>query len=259
MPRPIFQDVHPAYHGSDSYRCTNEELSGHLALIGEKTFKRSGGIISSGDVLLGVLLPRSEEFIGADHNTVGIGAAYCKMVMLDQLGPQQFHSLMVNGTYPTFLAAAQNALTEMPGQLRDKLAPVGRHPFHDYDYNAMQTEWKAVPQDAIILAHQRLDKVTLLHGDLEDLRSHGQFDCLYVSNAIVGGGHAGRHGYAPGFAHLAPLVREDGQMVVARSYGTLQQKAPTTGWKKAKTQPKQRLGWDYDLWTKTPEPVQVGV
>ena len=249
MPRPTFLDVHPAFNGAETYKCTNEEAMAYRVLLNRKSFKTTGAIASSGDVLLSALLPRSEKVYAVDHNNSSIAVAMLKAIMLDQMGVRAFKALLIDQSFNQFYKKASTFVSEMPPALQSGLTRHGASVLNSHDYTDLRREWLNYPDGALETSRRRLDAVTFVHGDLQDLAQFGPMDLLYVSNACE---HRNRDGKSPTLKYLSPLVREDGTLLVARSTTYSRHEDPLF-WKHQKRFLATRLGWNYDLYTrKTP-------
>ena len=252
MPRPTFIDVHPTYAASEAYKCTNEEPMLQRQLLGNQRFNKAGGIASSGEVLLSVLLPRSKSVFAIDHGYGSLSACFIKMIMLDTLGPRAMKALLFEKPYKEFLAAAGRAAVELPTSLAGKLRFDGPNPYPTIsvaDYMDLRREWINFPDAMLETVRRKMEVVTLIHGDLRDLSQFGQMDCLYVSNAVQGG-HNNRDGKSPDLAYVAPLVRKGGLMLMAR--GTSSPILPANQhWTHQRRVLATRLHWNYDLYMRT--------
>ena len=215
--RPKFIDVHPAYNSS-GYIVTNEEPETLRGFIAGKKLKRSGGIASGGEILLSVLLPQSSEVVVVDHAYNAVTMCYIKSVLLASLGPQGFLSLLTEKSLSEFQLAMKAVV--LPPELAGKATIL----INDYNFGEFKREWKLIPAEVLDAAHKKLDKVTLIHGDLADLQSYGEFNCIYASNAFE---HTGRGGIRHNLDAILPLVKTGG-MVLSTHGNAMNKMSPCT-------------------------------
>lgn len=208
MPVPAWKECHTGFSGP-LYKVTNEEPEMLSSLLGKRSFKRTAGILSAGEVLLSVLLPRSREVVAIDHSYGSIAVAYLKVILLDTMGAKALKDLLFEATTPEQLKPLlERAMTSIPPELTKHIhaSDVFR-----YDLPSLRKEWHYMPLATLERARQRLDRVTFIHGDIvEDLAAEGQFSLLYVSNAME---HTGRTHRSPILADFAKLVQPGGYLL----------------------------------------------
>ena len=250
MPRPTFLDLHPVFNGSSGFCCANEEPAMWRWLLTKRTFQTAGSIASSGDVLLGALLSRSEKLYAVDHNYTSLAFAGMKAVLLDKLGARGFLASILEGSQQSIINLFMGTKAELPTFLQGR---VDRSQFPS-SMNELRRVWSGARIGELDIARRRLGALTFIHGDLSDLRQFGQMDCLYVSNA-VDSSHNDRHNKIPTTDQMGPLVHRDGLLLVARHVGT-PVNPDTSYWAHLKqVEPTDQLGgcrWAYHVHVKKP-------
>ena len=197
--RPKYIDIHPQYDQT-GYKVTNETVTIFDKLLeGRKRFGKVGCIASGGEVWLASLLPRAKELFAVDHSYAALLCSYGKAVLLSQLGPSGFRELLKTKTHQEFDALLKSVA---PEELRTKIKIGYGWTVGDHD-EALRV-WATIPDEALAASAKKIDKVTLIHGDLSDIEKYGPFDVAYVSNAFE---HTGRDGYEkrPSLNNLPPL------------------------------------------------------
>lgn len=249
MPRPIFIDVHPDFNGPNYYPCTNEEPRMHTRHLKGLHFAKAGGISSAGEAMLGILLPHADEVFVADHCYRSLAAAFLKALMLDCLGAMAISHLFTRGTYADISNAISRVTPDVPEPMRGIIATYNTsysNVIPDYSTDQLRNAWREIDIAALEQAHRRLGSLTIIHGDLLDLQQFGQLDLLYASNALMEQ-HSTRMGKVPDLAYVAPLVREDGLMLVARS-NSCATMLDTDQWRRVANHRGGRTSYSYDLY-----------
>jgi hypothetical protein len=222
MPLPAFADIHAAYDQNFGYGVTNEEPEVLRDLIRrEHPYPKIGAIASSGEVVLFSLLPQAESVVAVDHAYRSLAVFWLKVLLLDTHGPAGTKKILT-GPYEGIVTAAENLLSRFPAELVKLVQPtvVSYDPklqipcLNHWTASDLRREWNLVSEEILSQAARKLGDLTLLHGDLSDLSSHGPFDVLYMSNATE---HAGRSKHSPTWTSLRPLVREKGIVLRAAS------------------------------------------
>lgn len=224
---PTFIEAH-AHNVQCSYYCTNEEPELHAKLLGKRRFTKAAGICSGGEIPLFTLLPRCEEVYAVDHAMGALAITWLKSALLAQVGYAGLRKLAERHTdQPGFLRVVEPLLKGMPEALR-KITQVkptaGAYSYKPpytvtFGAGVLQQLRKelhfAVRPTSAVKTVSRLDKLTLIHGDISDLATWGPYDLLYVSNAM---GHSGRKG-VPHLVDFAPLVRAGGFLLFTGTHG----------------------------------------
>lgn len=247
MAEPIqiqFEDVHPSYN-VNGFACTNEEPSIHNMLLKSRRVKRAGGICSGGEIPLLVFAPRAEEVIAIDHSYRALAVTMFKMIMLNDLGPRAFKSLIFNTETGEFQKKiVQPYYAQLPEAIRAKITQATM--ISGYDFQELRREWYYVPLKRVAEVLAALGRVKLVHGDLTDLSKFGALDVFYMSNATD---HLNRCGKIPKLDDMAPLVKPGGLMLA-----TGNQQA--TKWDEVKKIMGLRSGWTHHLLRRKPEPAR---
>lgn len=252
MPLPAFADIHAAYNQGFGYGVTNEEPEVLRHLIRrEHPYAKIGAIASSGEVVLFSLLPQAESVIAVDHSYRSLATFWLKVLLLDTHGPAGTKKILT-GPYEVLVTAAKNLLSRFPAELVKLVQPTAvlydpYNPKHKpyipcldhWTAEPLRKEWNLVSEEILSQAARKLGDLTLLHGDLSDLSSHGPFDVLYVSNATE---HAGRSKHSPTWTDLRPLVREKG--IVLRAHSVFYSKGFPAAIKGVKG---TRSGWNFSI------------
>ena len=186
----------------------NEDLGTLRSLLPPSTLTKTAAICSGGEVPLTLLLPISQEVVAVDHAATSLAWAYCKALMMEKLSGDAIKKL--------FLFEALHILDlfrELEPEVPDALR--GKGPFKRLDGwpNYLGPLWLTIPTYSIDQAREKLDSLTMIHGDLRDL--DGEFDLFYSSNAHCG--HAGHDGRSPTYNDYAKIVRHGGH-VLATAY-----------------------------------------
>ena len=239
--RPKFIDVHPQYDSDSGYTSTNETPESFVALLDkhcpDQTFKRGGGIASGGEIAFFVLLPRCEEVVVIDHSYSSLHAFYLKALWLADRGVKGFRQIL-NGELDWQQTVDQTMLEVL------KVIPAPKHPNTYLNQVSTRglwaTEWDLVSNETLEIALSRLDKLTLVHGDLTDLPQFGKLDLCYVSNAME---HHSRLHRSPRLPAFESLMVEDGVLLyTGQDY--------RTEWEQDKTPPYggRYVDRDYPNW-----------
>lgn len=205
-----FHDQHPAYNVRSHYAVTNEEPEMFKQMLGDRRFKRAGGIASGGEMLFALLLPRSDEVVLVDHSYKSLLYLLTKGLLLEELGREKTVELIAKGTKAQIKAEFKRALTLLPytAQMIQECNISWEYEF-SYLPQSLNKEWSKMDPADLDAACEKLDKVLVIHGDLQDLAPHGPFDLLYTSNALE---HSGRNG-PPTAASFHRLLAEDGTLI----------------------------------------------
>lgn len=210
-----FLDVHPAFNAG-GYFTTNEAPELFARLLGERQFTRGGGICSGGEVALFVLLPRCNEVVLVDHAYHSLTVAFAKFLLLDLLAPQEFLRLLLEESFTVASRQVQQLLKDnefrIPATLRSHLS-ISSDPndgtFSQHGIASLRYEYKNYPDalEALTAARGKLANVTLLHGDLQDLRAYAPLDVLYLSNAME---HSNRDRRSPQLNEFKDVIPAGG-------------------------------------------------
>ena len=246
MPIPTFRENCSTFNAS-GYNVTNEEPGMLNKLLGRRCFKKAAGIMSGGEVLFSVLLPRCQEVVAVDHSYTSLTAAYLKAILLDQLGAKELQRLLFESTYDQCFPYLKTAATSLPPELTTHVkldSNGGSSRTFSYDMASLRREWFYFPEAALERARRRLGNVTVIHGDLSDLSSVGQFSLLYVSNVTE---HQNRDKRMPTFTDFAKLVAKNGLLLAtSTSYGIVNR----DGWELVKSLRGVRTSWAHNLYRK---------
>jgi len=246
MGRPIFEDKHPQFNGTSGYTITNEEPELFARMLGKRRFKRAAGIASGGEIPIQVLLPRSDEVLAIDHAYQPLAYSYMKTLMIESLGINKFQKLLLETSgkyYPELVKLGMELAAMLPEPLNKHL-PITS--VNSSFFAGMRKEWLVLRGLRKIDA--KLDKLTLIHGDLTDLGQYGQVDCLYISNAIQ---HTNRTLKAPELADFAPLV-VDGGILMGTGNELLSAALLGNAWKPLQNIMGTRTSWQHIIIEKLP-------
>ena len=245
------EDRH-AFHSDSGYNCTNECLLTHREMIKDLSIERSAGIASGGEVLFGVLLPFTRgEVIGVDHSYKAILLTHLKAILLNTHGAQG-----VIDTFSKPFRKAIDNLLKLSDQLPDSLRPIAqkdlttRSAVYENSYTPalsigdmryIVSSWKSLPEEIWKKGADRLQDLTLLHGDLTDIP--GEVDLLYTSNALTG--FNDRNGKVLEVPAIKSLVKV-GSHMLATSIGRCMKEDWIKVSEKKATSP-HRMTWTHQL------------
>jgi hypothetical protein len=194
---PTFIDHHP-YTVNAAYPFTNEEpkdLQEVLDSAGVTVLPKVGGICGGGDICLSTLLPRtSEACVVIDHSYVSLAAALTKVHLLEKVGPREFlrifskQSQWSDDVFPQIQAITAT----LPDEVKKVLQANHYHSALSYDtWVRLRDIWALQKEETLEASFKAIQegKLTVVHGDLNDLSNWGPFDLVYLSNAM---GHSGR-------------------------------------------------------------------
>lgn len=255
-----FEDLH-SYEVPTAYTCTNEEpdLMRRLLTLGKRPIRRAAAIASSGEMVLFTLLPRvQKEVIAVDHSYGSLTAFYVKVLLLESLGPKALRNLIAFGTIADFLKAIETVEAKLPPALLKRAqtmrgggSPTGYTGIYSaYEFTNIRREWFYASARALAASAKKLDRLTLVHGDLTDLTPRGPFDLLYLSNAHE---HAGRQGKKLTQATLDPLLTPNGRVLSAN--GIFYGKNRDWAWKQLHELRGYRSSWTYNMYQRAGEKV----
>lgn len=197
---PTFIDLVPTLPGNSNYWTTNEDPSLFVDMLRAQKpigmWARGGGICSAGEMPLLLLLPRCRRVFAIDQGMDALACTYLKVLALATRGAAGAKALFERDTY----IEAKPDLLLLHAQLPDALKscihfspdPKASYVNGKYDsfanyWHSIRTEWHFADVKLLAKAAARLDKLTLIHGDLLQLAAYGPFDILYASNAITYG------------------------------------------------------------------------
>lgn len=171
-----FVDHYPTFNAS-GYAFTNEEPVLFAKALDEsgRTFQRAASICSGGEVPLQIIAPRVQELIAIDHSYAALAAAMTKALLLRHLGAKDFRNHIMNGAQ-----FSKDLVTTVQKDLPSVLQQRWR--YFDYTAPHFQSYW-TLEEAHLQTILDSLDKITFVHGDLNDLPNFGTFDLLYISNA----------------------------------------------------------------------------
>lgn len=211
-----FLDKYPKFD-ADGYLLTNEEPALFNKALEGQRFERAAGICSGGEVPLFVLLIHADSVIAIDHSYKALTATYIKSLVLAEYGPAVRQ--LLNAGYSAFLDAARKAVKEVPKELQSffKLDPNAVGSSASYantidpgTFLGIVREWGYFSDDILLEASKRINCLTLVHGDLRDLRPWGPFDLVYLSNALE---HSDRDRKQPDLENIKPLIKMGGSVL----------------------------------------------
>lgn len=208
-----FEDLYSSYDATGGYIVTNEEPDIHRELLSPcKGLKKVGSIASGGEVPLFVFLSRGSRVYAVDHCYKALASAYLKARMLQQLGGEGTRDILApptvdayNTTTPDLLRIKEfiKTLADVPEPLLKILT------YSTFSFDGVRREWGLCSPNLLEKTVRHLSKLTLIHGDLGDLKKYAPLDCLYISNALE---HSGRAG-TPKTADLASLLKPGGLLL----------------------------------------------
>lgn len=270
MGRPTFIDAHKAFNAS-GYDLTNEEISVHNMLLdgaGLRRFMKGAAIASGGEIPLAVLLHRCDQLICVDHSYRSCAMTMLKASLIDTMGPRAFLALIMEGEALPLSGAIKSVWETLPIEVRKtgaSPAPTMMAPaIDDYSLRSWRREWHEANQLDVEEAAKKLHRVTIIHGDLEDLKEHGPFDVLYASNAME---HSGRGGKVPKMSLFGELLKDGGYLLATGGSSPFRSASVDPSWTHLKQIHGFRTSWDHHLirWSaptvqpSAPAPAEAGV
>ena len=181
-----FEDVNP-YNNQGVYYCPNEDFLLWRSFLRDLHIQRAAGICSAGEIgFFSLLTHARKELLLIDHSYASLAVAMCKYLALQEHGWKVVRERL----------STHSGCKDLFREYREKLPEKVKEPFSLAFLDSWYTEgiideWKAVPPAVLRKACNKLDRVQFLHGDLSDLKDRGEFDLLYLSNALE---HTGRNG-----------------------------------------------------------------
>lgn len=141
-------------------------------------------ICSGGEVPLLCFLPRAEEVLAIDHAKRSLQTALAKFHLIQAQGPERFLKLL-KGTWRDFEPLWIEALKSVPKHLQySGYSGSCSSSLNSYSWETFKQFWQTVPAGYLKVASKRLDKLSVIHGDLLDAAPRGPFDVIYLSNAF---------------------------------------------------------------------------
>lgn len=214
------------YEANACYQFTNESLVYTRELVEKAQPKKVSGICSGGDLLFGVFAPVADTCVMIDHSMQSIKAAMIKGLLIENLTGQELKRLLDDakvkntdyyGATPACLLqdAIQAAVVDLPKEVKRPNALYGDGiPFAASRWGNV---WSSVTAKDIDATRERLDQITIVHGDLRDLTDFGTFDLLYLSNALE---HTSFDGGKPGAAFTEKVLNPGGHVLLTGAGAT---------------------------------------
>lgn len=209
--------------GNAPYQCTNEEPETFNKLLDQYlpgTFKKVGAIASGGEVSFFCLMPRAQEYVVIDHYIGSLRVFCTKLTLLQHLGPEKCKKLLCPTSswgpkYDEDCKTLSEAVFGVQERLPKELQTEASKTPYMMSPATTSAEWKRAEEDKLRAAALIGDRTTVVAGDLYDLKDHGPFDLLYISNAHE---HTGINGL-PRFERIAELVTPNGHLLLATNHG----------------------------------------
>lgn len=212
MKLPTIIETGISFDPKSFYRVTNEEPEHFIEALDKlaPNVPRAGGICSAGEVPLFVLLPRADEVTVIDHAKGSLAVTLAKCAALTEVGPDEFCALLQNDQ-TKWIDLINGCAAALPPPFRPPITGYyNKNILNSCDAPGIWAAWShLVKFNGLAKAVAKLDKLTLIHGDLADLP--GEFDLLYISNALE---HTGRSGKAPDCRKLHAQVKKGGYLIM---------------------------------------------
>jgi hypothetical protein len=216
-----FTDLHE-YDGRSCFVTTNESLGTWNDLLDGVKVERAASICSGGEVAFFAIAPRAtQEVYLLDHAYGSLYFAIGKYNLIEKLGPTKAYKLLTSNDgekiakafldankdlpthgnsdayahWPTLRSVEQAASKEKPPpeppnrysmawyDWYDRWGPRGYG--RDRKYNKFASCWAHLDPKAISAFSKRVrERVSFVHGDINDLVDLGPFDLIYLSNAL---------------------------------------------------------------------------
>lgn len=183
-----FEDLNP-YNGSHTpFAVCNENISIWRKVLEGISVESAASICSGGEVSFFAILPVvKKKLVLIDHSYRSMYFALGKYHLIEKMGAKEAYKLLVEsrqgGDLQTIFDEANNTLPTK----RDELSYSNW--FNGW-YGAKGI-YEDITEEGITKFRNNRNKVSFLHGDLNDLADKGPFDFVYLSNALD---YAGRNG-----------------------------------------------------------------
>lgn len=198
-----FIEKRPVDKGS-GFIIPNEELSILREFVSHTNPTRAAAICSGGEVPLTVLLPVCQEVVAVDHSKVSLAWACVKALMMEKFDGNTIIKMFLLDSPNTLWDLFRELIKEAP----DAISMKGPGATYSSDLRYMSNMWRHIPAYLIDQARERLENLTIIHGDLRDLE--GEYDLLYTSNATEHQGHDNR---CPTASDFLPVIKKDGHLL----------------------------------------------
>ena len=242
----------------DGYTCTNEDPECFERLLGERTFKRILAIGSGGEISFVNLLPRCEgELIAVDHMLQPCYAFWLKAELLRRLGVERFLEALQAKNDTLLRETHKEIWRDFPEPLREfrekHVARLSQVP-EDFPYymsivTYIEKWWlryfPANAREKLHTAIERLDRLTLVHGDLLDCAEMGPFDLIYLSNAQS---HRNRAGYGFPTHKILDMLTPGGLVLTTSTVLPDKDRPSRSRLVGSKLGGRNEIGWEHQMW-----------
>lgn len=228
--RFTYEDKMPNTNVGEGYNYPNENYGVLCELADKAKFKKAASIASGGEVPLFVVLPRANSVMAIDHSYNSSRWVCVKALLLEHNTTQQIRKLLkdIAGNAAVGEKLFLELGKELPPELH-RLAtkhnsyssyyyepkPVEKaswaYVFGYFDFRGWALYMNSIPDAMLDAARERLDNLTVIHGDLRKLEEYGKFDFLYASNAPEHYTYEG--GKMLGFDPMVDLVKRRGYVL----------------------------------------------
>lgn len=226
------------YDAGGGYTVPNESMQQLTKmLLGTATKRdRAACICSGGEVPLQVMLPNiNGEVIAIDHAYGSLFWAWLKIFLITNFSATEIRDLV---SVKASLSIKEGKYVYTPHALGIKFRDFVKEIFNEFpkelqshantyfcitndDQHFITKEaveagqangyiaayWNKITDEMVSVVRERIDNLTLVHGDLRDLASYGTFDAVYISNAME---HAAHNGQNPRLGEIMPFVAPQG-------------------------------------------------
>lgn len=162
--------------GSTCYACSNEHIPTWKELLGNVRVDRAAGICSGGEVSFFVVLPHvKKELVLVDHALGSMYFAIGKYKLIDKHGPEKAMELAKQQVPHSVLA---NEFAEANKDLPTCKKALSKPTPH------LARAWTDLGVEDLAEFNKNKDKLSFIHADISVLNDRGQFELLYLSNAL---------------------------------------------------------------------------
>lgn len=177
----VFEDLNE-YKGKNScYAVCNEHISTWRTILQDVSVESAGAVCSGGEVsFFGILPCVKDKLVLIDHSYSSMYYALGKYYLVEKLGAAEAFKLLVTSNERALEPFFEEANADLPTH---------KSPYSYWDGSTRIYE--DITQEGVEHFEAAKDKISFLHGDLNDLVERGPFDLVYLSNALE---YTGRNG-----------------------------------------------------------------
>lgn len=188
-----FVDAHQ-YDGRNTlYARSNESIAQWDEALGDIKVDNVAGIASGGEVSYFAMLPRANKrMVMIDHSYGSLYYALAKYALIEKMTCKEVHALFTTEGVTAIGKALEGVDVPLPPERTPK-SVIKQYAVYDWRWagQSLHTCWRHIPEEKVTHLKRNRHKIEFIHGDINDLVDRGQFDLLYLSNALD---YVGRNG-----------------------------------------------------------------